>query len=263
MKIEKHFKDVSRGTLDSLESYAKAVMEWNQRINLTGAKSFEQFYQEQVLDNVCALKALEQSILLKNIFDRHENEPQNESKNVQWLDIGSGSGLPGIVWALLRPQEHFILLDSLNKRTTFLEYMKLHVKLDNVEIIRDRFENIKWDNFSSKSNSINNSKSSKIKIWNHNNKGLSIFVSRGTAKADKIYSWAQKTAYQWKYWIVFSSLESHGSFVKLDEAQSFRENNEKNKKSEENLIKVGAIPYENIFLDDPKRSVLTVLVSPF
>jgi 16S rRNA (guanine527-N7)-methyltransferase len=58
------------------------------------------------------------------------------------LDVGSGGGLPGIPLAILEPQRNFCLLESRQRRATFLEYACLSLELDNVRIQCARFEDI-------------------------------------------------------------------------------------------------------------------------
>jgi len=54
------------------------------------------------------------------------------------LDLGSGAGLPGIVIAIMRPQQPVLLLESLLRRTTWLEEVASKLGLDNVEVVRGR-----------------------------------------------------------------------------------------------------------------------------
>jgi len=60
------------------------------------------------------------------------------------LDLGSGAGLPGIVVAILRPQQQIVLLESLLRRTTWLTEVADTLELTNVKVIRGRAgENLK------------------------------------------------------------------------------------------------------------------------
>jgi len=54
------------------------------------------------------------------------------------LDLGSGAGLPGIVIAIMRPEQPVILLESLQRRVNWLEEMKQVLDLPNVTVIRGR-----------------------------------------------------------------------------------------------------------------------------
>ena len=56
------------------------------------------------------------------------------------LDIGSGSGLPGLVLACLDPERELILLDAAQKRTRFLEQAALELGLDAVRVVTARCE---------------------------------------------------------------------------------------------------------------------------
>jgi 16S rRNA (guanine527-N7)-methyltransferase len=80
------------------------------------------------------------------IWDRHllncavvaEIVPQD----VRLVDIGSGAGLPGLVLAIVRQDIEVTLLEPLLRRTVFLEECVEALKLDNVEVVRGRAEEL-------------------------------------------------------------------------------------------------------------------------
>ncbi len=283
---------VPRETQDQLWAYSSMVVEWNQRINLTGAKNLELFFNEQVSDCVFAFKALSESKFFLNLLNKFElNLSQNMSQNgriennlnqtnvnknkdrqndkicLNWLDIGSGCGLPGIVWSFLQANDRFMLLESLQKRVVFLEHVVLNLKINNISIENDRFETNFFEKYSKK-HQLNSAKSShpsdsfdhdldnksnRFNAWQPQN---TICVSRGTAKPDKIFSWAQKTALFWKLWVVFSSKNTHQEFVELSK-RGF------SLSAREGFVEVEGIEYQNDLSQKTQGSVLTLLVSPY
>jgi 16S rRNA (guanine527-N7)-methyltransferase len=56
------------------------------------------------------------------------------------LDIGSGGGLPGIPLAIMQSDRPIILLESRQRRATFLEHVCFVLKLNNVQVICARYE---------------------------------------------------------------------------------------------------------------------------
>ena len=56
------------------------------------------------------------------------------------LDVGSGAGVPGVVLAILVPDNRYTLLDSNGKKTRFLEQCQAELALDNVRVVRERVE---------------------------------------------------------------------------------------------------------------------------
>ncbi len=58
------------------------------------------------------------------------------------VDIGSGAGLPGLVLAIVRPDVRVTLLEPLLRRTTFLSECVESLRLDNVEVLRGRAEEL-------------------------------------------------------------------------------------------------------------------------
>jgi 16S rRNA (guanine527-N7)-methyltransferase len=75
-------------------------MAWNARINLTGARTFDDLIAEHLPDAFALARALE--------------EPAHV------VDVGSGSGLPAIPLAILRPQLRTVLVEPLAKKVAFL-----------------------------------------------------------------------------------------------------------------------------------------------
>ena len=57
-------------------------------------------------------------------------------------DVGSGAGLPGLVWAIARPDLRVTLIEPLLRRTTFLEEAVADLGLDFVTVLRARAEDV-------------------------------------------------------------------------------------------------------------------------
>ncbi len=58
------------------------------------------------------------------------------------VDIGSGAGLPGVVLAMLRPDASVVLVESMLRRSAFLDECVADLGLANVEVIRSRAEDL-------------------------------------------------------------------------------------------------------------------------
>lgn len=57
-------------------------------------------------------------------------------------DIGSGAGLPGIVWAIARPDLDVVLIEPMLRRTRFLQEAVQELELERVSVVRGRAENL-------------------------------------------------------------------------------------------------------------------------
>jgi 16S rRNA (guanine527-N7)-methyltransferase len=69
------------------------------------------------------------------------NELVDFSKVNNLIDIGTGAGFPGVVIKIMQPHINVTLLDSNNKKTTFLKELVKVLELDDVNIVNDRAEN--------------------------------------------------------------------------------------------------------------------------
>jgi 16S rRNA (guanine527-N7)-methyltransferase len=110
-----------------LRRYADAVVQAAENISLTSARDRGVFFERHVLDAVTFLSVL----------------PQNwRSQALNVIDVGSGNGVPGMVFGLLCPLWRVILLDSDTKKTLFLDtFCKLN-DINNVKVIVDRAETL-------------------------------------------------------------------------------------------------------------------------
>lgn len=63
-------------------------------------------------------------------------------QDVTVADVGAGAGLPGMVWAIARPDLHVTMVEPLLRRTAFLEEAASDLGLDNVTVLRARAEEV-------------------------------------------------------------------------------------------------------------------------
>lgn len=77
-----------------------------------------------------------------------EEEQQHIPSGALVADVGSGAGLPGVVWALVRPDIRVTLIEPLLRRTTFLIDVVAELELgDRVSVRRSRAEDLGQERF--------------------------------------------------------------------------------------------------------------------
>ena len=102
-----------------LVGYVELLHKWNKAYNLTSVRDPQQMLVRHILDSVVV-------------------EPHLQGE--RFIDVGTGPGLPGIPLAIVRPQAHFTLLDSLGKRVRFLRQVQHELGLTNVTPVQSRVE---------------------------------------------------------------------------------------------------------------------------
>ena len=116
--------------LDKLKKYADFLLEYNKTTNLTAIRDIEGVYLKHFFDSLIVLN----------------NDLVDFAKVDSLADIGTGAGFPGVVLKIMFPNIKLTLLDSNNKKTTFLTKLVDILELDNVTIINDRAENFVKNN---------------------------------------------------------------------------------------------------------------------
>jgi len=103
----------------NIQKYKELLFKWNKIHNLTGAKD-EKTIDEFIYDAVFPVSFLP------------------KSKNL--LDIGTGAGFPGMILAMALPDTQVTLVEPLQKRASFLQFVKADLDLKNVRVVKKRVE---------------------------------------------------------------------------------------------------------------------------
>ncbi|GGD37188.1 ribosomal RNA small subunit methyltransferase G [Franconibacter daqui] len=104
---------------DQLLDYVGMLNKWNKAYNLTSVRDPQEMLVRHILDSIVVAPYL---------------------KGTRFIDVGTGPGLPGIPLAIVMPQAHFTLLDSLGKRVRFLKQVQHELKLENITPVQSRVE---------------------------------------------------------------------------------------------------------------------------
>lgn len=113
--------DLSAEVRQGLLRYAALILKWNRVYNLTAVRDEAGVIALHLLDSLAVLPYLEGQTL---------------------ADIGSGAGLPGIVLALVRPDLQVTLIESNQKKSSFQQQARIELKLDNVQCLCRRVEDV-------------------------------------------------------------------------------------------------------------------------
>lgn len=125
-----HLPDWIQATQDRLQAYAALLASQGTERGLIGPREVPRLWDRHLLN--CAVVA-DPSLGLVPPAARI-------------ADIGSGAGLPGLVWAIVRPDVSVALIEALLRRATFLEEVVHELGLqDRVEVIRSRAEDCARD----------------------------------------------------------------------------------------------------------------------
>lgn len=113
--------------LGQYELYYKTLVAYNEKVNLTALTSEDDVYEKHFYD--CLLLSQAYSL-----------------SNQTLCDVGSGAGFPSIVLKIAFPDLKVTIIDSLNKRITFLNELIDTLKLTDVQAIHARAEEYAHEN---------------------------------------------------------------------------------------------------------------------
>ena len=105
---------------DLLERYMGILLEENRQIRLVGPSEKEVLWKKHLVDCAYTLYFL---------------PPRGKV-----VDLGSGAGLPGMVWALCRPDLEVVLCESIRKKAAFLERVRSYFGLISCRVVAERSE---------------------------------------------------------------------------------------------------------------------------
>lgn len=115
---------LEEGASRRVHEYFALLQQWNRRVDLVAPGTPEVLWYAHILD----------SLLLLSVAAPPERS--------QVADVGSGAGLPGLVWACVRGDLEVVLLEPRRKRAAFLERAVAELDLRNVEVVPRRAEEL-------------------------------------------------------------------------------------------------------------------------
>lgn len=122
--ILSYFPNLSETQITQFERLQGLYEDWNSKINVISRKDMDQFYVHHVLHSLGIAKVM-------------AFQP-----GTKILDIGTGGGFPGIPLAILFPETHFHLVDSIGKKIGVVKDVAKQLKLSNVEAQQARAEEL-------------------------------------------------------------------------------------------------------------------------
>ena len=111
--------------IDQFERYYQLLVEWNEKMNLTAITQREEVYLKHFYDCLMVLW----------------NMPL-EDYALQLCDVGAGAGFPSIPLKIAHPELQVTIVDSLQKRLTFIEHLAEELGLEGVSCVHGRAEDV-------------------------------------------------------------------------------------------------------------------------
>ena len=113
--------------LEQFRIYYELLVEKNKVMNLTGITEWDEVLEKHFLDSISLIRVIDLS------------------QNISVLDMGTGAGFPGIPLKIAFPNLQITLADSLNKRVLFLQEVIDALKIEGIEAVHSRAEDLARD----------------------------------------------------------------------------------------------------------------------
>ena len=120
--------------IDKLMGFLDLLQKWNKVYNLTSVRDPQEMMSLHMLDSLAAVPALKRHVASLG---------KAAGERTAQLDVGSGGGLPGVVFAVCCPEVDIHCVDTVGKKAAFLQQSAVALKLPNLKGIHARVETLK------------------------------------------------------------------------------------------------------------------------
>ena len=125
--------DLSEAQIAQLLEFIGLLQKWNKVYNLTSVREPAEMMTHHLLDSLAAVAPLQ----------RHLAQLAQAGKEApRLLDVGSGGGLPGVVFAICCPQLDVSCVDTVAKKAAFIQQAAVTLRLRNLHGIHARVESL-------------------------------------------------------------------------------------------------------------------------
>jgi 16S rRNA (guanine527-N7)-methyltransferase len=124
---------LSSKQLEYISIYIDLLLRWNARINLTAVRDPEQIVTRHFGESL---------FTARHLFPRSEGQSEmiQSRPKEHLIDVGSGAGFPGLPIKLWAPEIYLTLIESNQKKATFLREVVRLLQLENVDVFVGRAE---------------------------------------------------------------------------------------------------------------------------
>jgi 16S rRNA (guanine527-N7)-methyltransferase len=119
-----YFSELTPKQIDRFKAINDLYVDWNSKINVISRQDIDELYVRHVLHSLAIAK-----------FIRF-------TEGTQIVDVGCGGGFPGIPLAIMFPETHFTLVDSIGKKIRVVNEVASALGLKNVTAIQERAEKL-------------------------------------------------------------------------------------------------------------------------
>ena len=120
--ILKYFPKITEEQKQKFAALYDLYIDWNAKINVISRKDITNLYEHHVLHSLGIAKVI------------------NFRPGTTVMDLGTGGGFPGIPLAILFPETHFHLVDSIGKKVRVANEVATRIGLKNVTFCHERAE---------------------------------------------------------------------------------------------------------------------------
>ena len=117
--------------LARLMEFLALLQKWNKVYNLTAVRDPEEMLTHHLLDSLAAAAPLRRHVAQAGL-----------PAPVRLLDVGSGGGLPGVVFAICCPEVDVSCVDTVGKKAAFIQQAAVALKLPNLHGVHARVETL-------------------------------------------------------------------------------------------------------------------------
>ena len=124
---------LSAAQVDLLLDFLALLQKWNKVYNLTAVRDPQEMLTHHLLDSLAAVAPLQKHV---------QRLERAEGARTPLLDVGSGGGLPGVVFAICCPEVDVSCVDTVAKKAAFIQQAAASLKLRNLRGIHARVESL-------------------------------------------------------------------------------------------------------------------------
>ena len=133
---------LEQDTVDRLLAYMDLIAKWNKVYNLTSVRLPADMLRQHLLDSLAVVPALRRYWQAQSGGDQPVSD-----RPLRLLDVGSGGGLPGVVIALCEPGWQVTCVDTVGKKTAFIQQVAATLRMPGLRAVNARVETLKGGDF--------------------------------------------------------------------------------------------------------------------